>query len=361
MLFKKKEPRARPISLHEKVLTVSCSFNPVLGGIASVVSVYSQSMDPFLHVATTRSKYTFVKLLYLPVAVVKFLYFLYVKPIEIIHIHVATRRSFFRKSIFVFLGKIFGKKIILHIHSGDFEAWSLQNRGYVNFILFYVDLMIGLSESPVRFFKEGLGHTSVAMLRNPVLEPDNVNHSSSFPGIRALFLGKVSSLKGVFDLVNAVSKLPQSIRKDLRITIGGNGKLRELETMISEAGVEEVFELAGWVLGAEKETLFLTHDLFILPSHIEALPVSILEAMSYGMPILSSRVGGIPELVIDGENGRLIEPGNVEELAVALEWFITHPNNFLSMGKKSLQRVEEFYPPKVIDELESIYIAVLEN
>ena len=140
-MFFTNELRKRPVSLHEKVLTVSCSFDPVSGGIASVVSVYSQAMDPFLHVATTPNKSTFVNLLYLPVVVVKFLYFLCVKPIEIIHIHGASRGSFFRKSIFILLGNIFRKKIILHIHGAAFEEWSLQNRRYVNFILLHVDLM----------------------------------------------------------------------------------------------------------------------------------------------------------------------------------------------------------------------------
>ena len=326
-----------------------------------MVSVYSQAMDPFLHVATTPNKSTFVNLLYLPVVVVKFLYFLCVKPIEIIHIHGASRGSFFRKSIFILLGNIFRKKIILHIHGAAFEEWSLQNRRYVNFILLHVDLMIGLSESWVRFFKEELGHPLVAKLGNPVPKPNNASHSSSFSGVHALFMGEVGDRKGVFDLVNAVSKLPRVIRKDLRITIGGKGELRKLETMISEAGVEEVFELAGWVVGAEKETLFSTCDLYILPSYHEGLPVSIIEAMSYGMPILSTPVGGIPEIVIDGENGRLVKPGNVEELAVALEWFITHPNTLLPMGMNSLKRVEEFYSPKVIKKIESIYIALLED
>ncbi|MDB9805163.1 glycosyltransferase family 4 protein [Porticoccaceae bacterium] len=326
-----------------------------------MVSVYSQAMDPFLHVATTPNKSTFVNLLYLPVAIVKYLYFLCVRPIEIIHIHSASRNSFLRKSIFVLLGSIFRKKIILHIHSGHFEGWFLQNRRYVNFILLHVDLMIGLSESMVRFFNEELGHSSVVMLGNPVPKPNNARQSSRFAGVHALFLGDVIEQKGVFDLVDAVSKLPRIIRKGLRITIGGNGELRKLEAMISEAGLEEVFELAGWVVGAEKKRLFSTCDFYILPSYHEGLPVSIIEAMSYGMPILSTSVGGIPEIVIDGENGRLVEPGNVEELTFALEWFITHPDTLLSMGMNSLKRGEEFYSPKVIEKLEYIYIALLED
>ena len=96
-----------PVSLHEKVLTVSCSFDPVSGGIASVVSVYSQAMDPFLHVATTPNKSTFVNLLYLPVAVVKFLYFLCVRPIEIIHIHGASRGLIFKEEHICFIRKYF--------------------------------------------------------------------------------------------------------------------------------------------------------------------------------------------------------------------------------------------------------------
>ena len=98
-----------------------------------------------------------------------------------------------------------------------------------------------------------------------------------------------------------------------------------------------------------------------MPSYNEGLPIAILEAMSYSHPIISTPVGGIPEVVKDHQNGILVEPGNLEQIKEALLFFIEHPEVIRSYGKKSYEIVQPYFPENVFLQLKEIYCDLLEK
>lgn len=102
-------------------------------------------------------------------------------------------------------------------------------------------------------------------------------------------------------------------------------------------------------------------DIYILPSYNEGLPIAILEAMSYTHPIISTPVGGIPEVVKDHQNGILVEPGNLEQIKEALLFFIKHPEVIESYGQKSYEIVQPYFPENVFLQLKKIYYDLLEK
>ena len=111
----------------------------------------------------------------------------------------------------------------------------------------------------------------------------------------------------------------------------------------------------GWVSGAEKIDVFNIADIFVLPSYNEGLPISILEAMSYGLPILSTTVGGIPEIVENGVNGFLVEPGDKNALLEFLEVLVLNKTKRLEMGEKSRLVVADHLPNSVESQLKNLY------
>ena len=117
-----------------------------------------------------------------------------------------------------------------------------------------------------------------------------------------------------------------------------------------------------WVEGNykdEKKIQYLNQsDAYILPSYNEGLPISILEAMTYKLPIISTNVGGIPEVLKDKVNGLLIEPGSKKELKDALEFVINNTSEFKKFGENSLQFVKPHLPEKVKKELSSFYCSL---
>lgn len=98
--------------------------------------------------------------------------------------------------------------------------------------------------------------------------------------------------------------------------------------------------------------------MYILPSFNEGLPISILEAMSYGHPVISTPVGGIPE-VVDG-NGILVTPGNADEIWAAMSRYIDTPSAISQEGSISHRNVRPYLPDSVMEQLRQIYLDIME-
>ena len=110
--------------------------------------------------------------------------------------------------------------------------------------------------------------------------------------------------------------------------------------------------------GDKKVDLLNWADVFILPSHNEGLPISILEAMSYGLPVISSPVGGIPEVVGEG-NGVLVTPGSDAEIAKAMMRYVGNPGLVAKEGAAGRRVVETYLPGYVMEHLKDIYLKLL--
>jgi len=116
----------------------------------------------------------------------------------------------------------------------------------------------------------------------------------------------------------------------------------------------------GWVSGDDKKKLLETGDIYALPSYNEGLPVSILEAMSWEIAVISTRVGGIPELVRDGTDGILINPGDVTALSQALMRLGKDKEFRQQLGRAARSQVETSYSREnVMPQLEAIYQSLI--
>lgn len=133
--------------------------------------------------------------------------------------------------------------------------------------------------------------------------------------INILYVGRVEEYKGVAVLARAFKR---ANRDNLSLHIAGSGDF--MKNMQSEFKGCDNLKFYGWVLGAEKEELFLNSDVCVLPSTwYDNAPLVILEAYKYGLPVIGSRIGGIPEMIKQDETGLLFEPGDEKELAALLQ------------------------------------------
>ena len=98
----------------------------------------------------------------------------------------------------------------------------------------------------------------------------------------------------------------------------------------------------GWVGPEQRDQILKEADIFILPSYNEGLPMAILEAMAWGLPIITTPVGGIPEVLIQGQNGLLVEPGNVNQLSKSIQYLMQDMALRQSMGKCSRETAKSF-------------------
>jgi glycosyltransferase involved in cell wall biosynthesis len=129
--------------------------------------------------------------------------------------------------------------------------------------------------------------------------------------------------------------------------------------MINKNHTSDIVEFLGWVDNEKKSAVFNNSDVFVLPSYAEGLPISILEAMSYGKAIIATDVGGVSEIVRENENGILIEPGNQQQIKLAINNLLDHRELLSKFGAVSELIVQRYMPDAVIKKLEDLYKSLL--
>lgn len=172
-------------------------------------------------------------------------------------------------------------------------------------------------------------------------------------------MGKLEEDKGIYDLIKVGEKIITKNR-NVKFVICGNGEIKKVRFIVDEKGISQYFDILGWI--TEKKKYFEESDIYILISYFEGMPVSVLEAASYGLPIIATSVGAIPEVVQDGLNGYLVSPGDVEEIAKKLLELIYDKNLRRLMGMESYNIANKKFEANIIAKrLSAIYQGILEN
>lgn len=342
----------------KNILTIGIDYRVVRGGVAAVENVYSTFYQPFNHVTTTVTNGQVKKLLVLCKAIMQFLYWMLFHPeIKIVHVQGSVGASFWRKAIFIYIAKFFHKKVVWHMHAGRFAVFYQQHRYAVRKVVNKSDVIIALSEYWKEYFKNEFPTKRVEIIKNVISAPRVHKQQTGY--FTLLFLGLLGKNKGIYDLLECIRDHKVEFQGKLKLYIGGNGEIEHVKQLIKEYGIADITIFEGWVSGDKKIELLNKSDAYILPSYKEGLPISILEAMSYGMPIISTPVGGIPEIVSNGENGYLVEPGNKEDIYKAIISLLNDSDLRNRMGSVSLSGVGEHLPEYVEKQLETLYDSLL--
>ncbi|MGI9616402.1 MAG: glycosyltransferase family 4 protein [Acidimicrobiales bacterium] len=158
-------------------------------------------------------------------------------------------------------------------------------------------------------------------------------------GRRVLFVGRLADLKGVTVLLAALQRVKKE-RPDVELTIVGDGPDRaRFEDVAEDLDVADRVSFVGYRSQAEVADHLAETDVFVLPSFAEGVPVTLMEAMASGVPVVATRVGGVAELVDDGTNGSLVEAGDAVSLADAILALLNDPstrNRFGEAGRATV-------------------------
>jgi glycosyltransferase involved in cell wall biosynthesis len=176
----------------------------------------------------------------------------------------------------------------------------------------------------------------------------------------AICVARLSPLKDFPTLLRATELVRRQV-PDFRLRIVGDGPERaKLELLISELGIERHVELLGE--RQEVSQLLANSGFFVSASLSEGVSLTLLEAMAVGLPVLTTRVGGNPEVVLDGQTGRLVAPGSPSELADAMVTMCHEQDLWATMGLLGRQRVEQHFEIRnMIRAYESLYRELLQK
>ena len=293
---------------------------------------------------------------------------------QLTHINTAFGLSFVKHSVCVLIARLLGSRVLLHPHCGFSALYTDQARWWQWFfrqILRLTNGVITLSSewnklntimpgSTVYYLPNAIDLTA---FRAVALERKAV---AMYPHqLKVLYLGSLGKAKGSFDLVEAAKEISTKNRPVIFDLVGeelGTGEVEQLKKQIDQAGLVNVVILHPVVMGLKKLDFYREADIFIYPSYSEGMPIAVIEAMACGLPIIATRVGGLPDLVSDGFNGLLVDVGRANQLVSALQTLSSNPELRFAMQLNSyLTASEKFDIEKLVTRLVSIYCTVLKG
>lgn len=286
--------------------------------------------------------------------------------VQIVHIHTCSGFTFWRDCMHAMIARMLDSRIVWHVHGGGFDVFAAQQgrtrKKIMRFALTHASAVIALSDDWVGRLRAIAPRAKWCVVPNGVpVTTDRVDTRNNKPTF--LFLGNLGERKGAHDLVRATAI---ASRKGFegRIDLAGKetepGQKELLEKIISETGCQSQVRLIGVVSGEAKTQAIESADCMVLPSYAEGLPMAILEAMACGLPIISTKVGAIPEVITDGVEGYLIEPGDVQALADRIVRLGQNEQLRKQMGQAGRRLVRQnFSLDGMVEQLVEIYRQVL--
>lgn len=293
--------------------------------------------------------------------------------------------GFLRDALLIRIASGRGAKVVVHLHGGELDRFLERCAGPLRAVVRSTARRIEegwvlaeglrpqfaslLPAERVRVVPNGVRDWTTDPCVGPERERPPVGRSGRVtePGpIRVLYLGQLSRKKGVFDLFDALTSLEIDGSR-VRLLLAGSwldpAQAIEAAACIGALQAEGIdVEEHGVADDALKARLLGSTDLFVLPSLAEGQPLTILEAMAGGLPVVATRAGGVPDLVVDGETGVLVEPGNVPALREALQALARNGEERRRMGRAArIRYLERFTDDRLAERLVSAFRDVAER
>lgn len=240
----------------------------------------------------------------------------------IIHCHMSYKGSFWRKLVFVILAKSFRHNTLIHLHGSEFKVYFSSRNGLTKKLILWlitnVDEFVVLSDGWKSYLKEISGREVLSINNYVDVEPVSTKRKRG----DILFLGAFIHRKGIYDLLNACAALTTPYH----LHLCGAGENEKVKALVNKLNISEKVTFHGWVDASQKVKLLSSCSVMILPTYNEGLPMTLIESMGCHIPVITTPVGAIPEVIKDGENGYLVEPGNVGQITWKLEYVLSIPD-----------------------------------
>ncbi len=350
---------------------------PIIGGIENGVRLYFRSSIPetvtcsFYNTYRLPSERMFVLRIASQLCmIVVFLGALVRHRPALVHVKSSSGIHFYQQAGYALLALMTGRRLIFQIHSGHFETFFRAQPVWLQaasrWLLEKAHCVICLTPYWAGVLRRLSPGCSPVVIPNAVelarFQACAVDRSTASDAVTLLFIGttkaRLNRMKGLYDLLQALSLLDVSRVRFHVILAGCDQTDREEVEAITEFSTAADFnvDVYGAIDEATKLQLFSQAHLLVLPSHVENLPNTVLEAMASGLPVVASKVGGVPDLVQEERNGFLCSPGDVQGFREALQILLDHPDIREQMSACNVDTIREtFDSPKVHGDLKCLY------
>lgn len=285
------------------------------------------------------------------------LYCIHLPFYQIVHFQFSLRKDAKRSYYFFKIAKLLGKKTIIHLHCGDQlpQIWSPMYEEMFT----KCDMALVLSPSIKRKVEEYIGTDHrVEVLFNPCPTIGTVTPIEKHQK-EILFAGTLNSNKGYADLIKGFAKIAQK-HSDWKVVFAGNGQVEQAKALAQSLDIENQCQFLGWVNGEQKDAAFRRASVLCLASYQEGFPMAVLDAWAYGLPVITTPVGGIHDIADDGRNMLLFNPGDIDALAIQMEKMICDDKLRHAIAEESILLAHTTFNVQTINkQLGEIYDVVL--
>ena len=291
---------------------------------------------------------------------------------EIVHLNPSLgSAALVRDGLFLLIAKALSKKVVVFNHGWNLDYEKvLRRRWLVPFrtVFFRADAFVLLAgafrDSLIEMGYKGPVHLGSTCVDDSVFA--SVPKAARTRGVKTdvfdvLFLTRVERPKGIFEALDAY-RLIKVEHPQVRLTIAGEGAgLPDARSYVKEHQLQDVV-FRGYLQGTAKEEAFLSSHCYLFPSHTEGMPLSVLEAMAYGLPVVTRPVGGIRDFFEDGKMGYTTESLDAEVFAHLLERLLESPADCETIGAYNQQyAAEHFAASRVASWLLMVYKSLLQD
>jgi len=280
---------------------------------------------------------------------------------RIVHIHATVRGSMYRKAVLVLLAQALRRRVILHVHSGPGDVATFRaGLGRASVTLFHLafrqaDLVLAVSGASAAALELAFDVDRIEVVLNAApAGPGEIPPRDRQGTPLAVYLGGFANpVKGGEVLLEALAGAEE---RELRVMLAGPGELPEAGRRLVEGGR---VRWRGWLDAEGRDDALCEAEIFVLASTSEGLPMALLEAMSYGLAIVATEVGGVPDVAANGEDALLVPPGDPAALAAALSRLAVDPELRVRLGRAARESAEELGPAALADRLDELYRRLL--
>ena len=285
--------------------------------------------------------------------------FYYLPKSDVVHLHGAVHLSLLRKSAFIWLARLFGCHTIYHFHAPQtvfeqyFETPGVK-RNYAMATLRQCTAIAVLSDSWEKTVREVLPDSNIVVIYNPVMESQKVSRKQNSDSLDVLYLAHLIRRKGFDDLIRAFVPVVERVPR-ARLVFCGSGETDYAKELAAELGIVDNVVFNGWIPETGIADQLAAAAVFCLPSYDEGLPMGILEAMSSGTAIVTTPVGGVPDVLTHERNALLVQPGDIDDLGEQISRLLQDSSLRQRLADEALRDSVAFQPQKISEEWVDLY------
>lgn len=334
------------------------------GGISSVIKEYEKTSlwrdFNCKWIGTYIDRNNFQKIRYLLKGFL--LYLANIPHYNLVHIHISWGTTARRKLPFFILAKILNRKVILHLHSASEPVINSEKQFSYKYMFKRADVTVFLAE---KIKKEILKHYDVknaVVIYNPITgKPDYEVLAQVQRNKEIVFAGTITTKKGYSDLIAAFGEIAAEF-PDWKLVFAGNGEIEKAKSLCNSFNIENQVVFKGWMNQNQLHDILKKASIFCLPSYTEGFPMAVIEAWSLGASVITTPVGGLPDILVHGENALVFQPGDVQSLKKQLSISINDERLREKLSRNSVNIAKELFSAEIISaQLHKLYYTTLTN